>query len=114
MRKESYEQISARLVELEKKYDKAIKQIREERKREHNLLKEVRLLLKNATVLLPQKSYMAVYTDDAGYIKDLKMLETIIEEVAVVPDVSGGYHKLVDNKIIIDEERKRLLEEMLD
>lgn len=113
MRKESYEQLTQRLIELEKKYDRAIKNIREERKREHNLVKEVRKLLENATVLLPERSYLAVFEDDAGYIKEIKNLHKIIT-ARDIPNVSGGYHKLVSNEIVIDEERKRLIEEMID
>lgn len=108
---ESVEQVVVRLVRLENKIDDTIRQLREERKREQAILKQVLTLLENSTVLYPQKKYLQVIEDDAGYIKELLEIKKIIEYVAY-PDIEGGYHKLVDNKIVVDEERKRLIEEM--
>lgn len=111
IKNESPEQMVARLVELEKKLDEFIRKTREQRLREHNILKEVNTLLRNATVLLPNEEYSAVIFDDAGYVKQLIKISKIIKGVNTT-DVSGGYHRLVDDKLVIDEERKRLLEEM--
>ena len=107
-------QLSNKLIELEKKLDREMLKVREERRKEHNLLVASAQLLENATVLLPNKKYYQVVEDEAGYIADLIEITKVIEINAVKSKEAllTGYHKLVSNRITVDEERKQILEEM--
>lgn len=76
-----------------------------------NALKKLQLKQegKNYLILDENKEYVSVETDKNGYILLYNNMDTIAEKNKIPQDINRGYYKIKNNKIVLDEKRKRML-----
>ena len=105
--------LAYRLSALEKKFDTEVIKIRRERTYEKNLIDAVQKALNRFEYLDKSKDYVVASLDSAGYIKELVEVTRIIERPSGdLKRFEKGYHRIEGSEIVLDEVRKRILEEI--
>lgn len=106
-------ELSNRLALLERKFDTEMISIRRERTYEKNLIDAVQKALNRFEYLDKTKEYVVASLDSAGYIKELVGVTRIIEKpTGDLRRFEKGYHRIDGGEIVLDEIRKRILEEI--
>lgn len=102
-----------KLSALERKFDTEMIKIRRERTYEKNLIDAVQKALNRFEYLDKSKDYMVASLDSAGYIKELVEVTRIIEKPSGdLRRFENGYHRIEGSEIVLDEVRKRILEDI--
>lgn len=105
--------LAYRLSALEKKFDTEVIKLRRERTYEKNLIDAVQKALNRFEYLDKSKDYVVASLDSAGYIKELVEVTRIIEKPqGDLKRFETGYHRIEGSEIVLDEVRKRILEDI--